>query len=50
MVLSFKLNARGNFFTGRVVRCWHRLPERLWMPPSVEVFQTRKDGALGNLL
>ena len=28
----YRLYIWGNFFTMIVVRCWHRLPERLWMP------------------
>jgi len=28
----FRLDVRGKFFTMKVVRCWNRCPERLWMP------------------
>ena len=32
------------------MRCWNSCPERLWMSrPSLEVFKTRLDGALGSL-
>ncbi|GAB0191794.1 hypothetical protein GRJ2_001644700 [Grus japonensis] len=34
----------------RVVRHWHRLPKEAVDAPSLEVFQTRLDGALGNLV
>ena len=38
------------FFTERLVRCWNRLPREAVDAPSLEVFKTRLDGALGNLL
>ena len=40
----------GKFLTGRVVRCWHRLPRKAADAPSLEVFEARLDGALGRLL
>ena len=43
----FRLDVRGKFFTERVVRYWNRL---LSEAPSLEVFKTRLDGALGNLV
>ena len=44
------MDARGKFFTMRVVRCWNSCPERLWMlHPSLEVLKARLDGALGSL-
>ena len=46
----FRLDVRGNFFTERVVRCWHRLPSEVVDVPSLEVFKTRLDEALGNLI
>ena len=45
----FRLNVRGKFFTGRVVKCWNRLPEVV-DALSVGVFKARLDGALGNLV
>ena len=44
------MDVRGKFFTGRVVRPWKRLPRELVDAPSLEVFKTRLDGALGNLI
>ena len=41
------MHVRGKFFTERVVRCWHRLPVDT---PSLEVFKTRLDEALGSLV
>jgi len=38
------------FFTERVARCWHRLPTDAVDVPSLEVFNARLDGALGNLI
>jgi len=46
----FRLDIRKKFFTVRVVRHWNRLPMRLWMPPALEVFKARLDGALSNLV
>ena len=41
----------GKFFTDRVVRCWKlRLPREAMDAPSLEVFKTRLDGALGSLV
>ena len=46
----FRLEVRGKFFTERVVRCWHRLLREVVDAPSLKVFKTRLDGALGNLV
>ena len=46
----FRLDVRGKFLTGRVVRCWNGLPREAVDVPSVEVFKARLDGALGSLV
>ena len=46
----FRLDIRGKFFTERVVRCWSRLPKDVLDCLSLEVFKTKLDGALGNLI
>ena len=37
-------------FTKRVVRCWNRLPREVVDTLFLELFMTRLDGALGNLI
>jgi len=44
------LNVRGKLFTERVMRCWGRLPSGTVDALSLEVFKTRLDGTLGNLI
>jgi len=44
------LDVRGKFFTERAVRFWHRLSREAVGAPSLEVFKTRLDGALGSLV
>ena len=46
----FRLDVRGKFFTERAVRFWHRLSREAVGAPSLEVFKTRLDGALGSLI
>ena len=45
----FRLDLRQKFFPVRGVRPWHRLPREAVAAPSLEGFQARLDGALGNL-
>ncbi|GAB0189031.1 hypothetical protein GRJ2_001368400 [Grus japonensis] len=46
----FRLDVRKKFFTVRAVRHWNWLPREAVDAPSLEVFKTRLDGALGNLV
>ena len=46
----FSLDVRRKFFTRRVVRWWNRLPREAVDALSLEVFKTRLDGVLGNLV
>ena len=46
----FRLDVRGRFFTVKVVWCWNRLPGENVDAPSLDVFNTRLDGALGSLV
>ncbi|GAB0205226.1 mitochondrial enolase superfamily member 1 [Grus japonensis] len=47
---QFRLDVRKKFFTVRVVRHWKRLPREVVDAPSLEVFKTRLDEALGNVV
>jgi len=46
----FRLDIRKKFFMMRVVRYWNRFPREAVAAPSLEVFKTRLEGALSNLV
>ncbi|KFV82887.1 hypothetical protein N308_04370, partial [Struthio camelus australis] len=47
---KFHLNRRRNFFTLRVTEHWNRLPREVMESPSLEIFKSRLDTTLGNVL
>ncbi|KFV77162.1 hypothetical protein N308_00736, partial [Struthio camelus australis] len=47
---KFHPNMRKNFFPVRVTEHWNRLPGEVVEPPSLEIFKTRLDAILGNVL
>ncbi|GAB0175911.1 hypothetical protein GRJ2_000056300 [Grus japonensis] len=47
---KFHLNMRKNFFTVRMMEHWNRLPREAVESPSLEIFKTRLDVILCNLL
>jgi len=46
----FHLNMRKNFFPLRVMEHWNSLPREVVDSPSLEIFETRLDEVLCNLL
>ncbi|KFV82911.1 hypothetical protein N308_04396, partial [Struthio camelus australis] len=47
---KFHRNLRQNFLTVRVTEHWHRLLKEAVESPSLEIFKTRLDVILGNML
>ena len=47
---KFRTNVHKNFFTVRVTEHWNRLPREVLESPSLEIFKTRLDAYLCDLV